>query len=160
MGLNLCPFARHSVVNDLLRVTLVTSHDVANILTVLADEMTSLAVAPDATSTTLLVLEKGFDEFDDYLDLVAISDALLEDLGFSGVLQLATFHPHYQFEGLKFDDAANYTNRSPAPMLHLLQERAVTLAVDNHDDVSAIPARNEATMRSLSQQELDSLSKP
>jgi len=104
-----------------------------------------------------LVLPNGFEEFDDYLDLAAMADALLEDLKLDGLVQVATFHPDYQFEGSFPTDASNYTNRSPYPMLHFLQEAAVEIAVSKHPDAESIPQRNIDLLENMDREELEKL---
>lgn len=100
-------------------------------------------------ATTLFVLPVGFELFDDYLDLLALAEALLEDLGYAGVLQIASFHPQYQFEGTELNDVSNWTNRAPYPILHLLKEESVSKAVDAHTDPDAIPENNIRTLDKL-----------
>jgi len=118
------------------------------ILQFLADEALALKNA-DPQATTLVVIPNGLDEFDDYLDALALADALLADLGFEGVLQIASFHPDYQFEGTDADDVSNWTNRAPFPIFHLLNESSVSHAVDNHPDPDSIPDKNMATLERL-----------
>ena len=100
-------------------------------------------------ATTLLVFANALQSFDDYLDLLADAQDLLHESGLEGVIQLASFHPDYRFEGEPVDDAANWTNRSPFPMLHLLREASVELAIAEFGDTDAIPERNTARLRSL-----------
>lgn len=95
-----------------------------------------------AAETLLLILPNGFSSFATYLKLVASAEALLKKTGYEGVYQLATFHPGYLFAGSKPGDAANYTNRSPYPVLQILRERSVSRAVDSYPDTAKIPERN------------------
>src|SRR5690554_333435 len=99
--------------------------------------------------TTLLVLTPGLEAFDDYLDFLGLAEALLEAQGYEGTYQLASFHPDYCFEGAEEEDSANYTNRSPWPMLHLLREAGLERALEHYPDPEAIPERNVAAMRAL-----------
>jgi len=156
IGLNLCPFAKAAVKSDHLQLVTETSSDVAAVLDSLAKQFDAVSGASEQ-ATVLFVLPNGFEQFDDYLDLVDLGNALIADLDFEGVLQMATFHPHYQFDESDFDDAANYTNRSPYPMLHLLQEVAVEQAVDAHPDTDSIPQRNIDLLRAMTAPELNSL---
>jgi uncharacterized protein len=95
------------------------------------------------TETVLLILWNGYEDFDSYLQLVSQAEKLLISAGYEGVYQLASFHPAYQFEGELAVDAANYTNRSPYPMLHLLREESVEKAILHYSgDTAAIPAQN------------------
>lgn len=148
VGLNLCPFANQVVKSGQLKIHTEASTDMATVLAsmiALCDQM--LASKDDAT--VLLVVPNGFQDFNDYLDLLEHAQALLADLDLEGVVQIASFHPEYQFEDAEYDDRANYTNRSPYPMLHLLQESAVEEAVKHHADPDAIPQRNMDRLRSM-----------
>jgi hypothetical protein len=99
--------------------------------------------------TALLILPNGFSDFDEYLDLVDLSEKLLQKEGFEGVYQVASFHPNYIFAGSDDNDPANYTNRSPYPMLHLLREDLLEIAIDKHANVDDIPNQNIAKAKSL-----------
>lgn len=156
IGLNLCPFAQAVVKSGNLTVVTETSPDVESVLMSLAQQFYSLQAASDQ-ATIMFVLPNGFESFDDYLDLVDLGNALLVDLGFEGLLQMATFHPHYQFSDSDLDDAANYTNRSPYPVLHLLKESAVEQAVTKHPDTAAIPQRNIERLRAMNTAQLESI---
>ena len=94
--------------------------------------------------TTLLILPSGFEDFNHYLDLVEIADALIADNDYEGVYQVASFHPGYLFAGSSENDPSNYTNRSPYPMLHFLREASLTQAIDSHPDIDAVPEKNIA----------------
>ncbi len=156
IGLNLCPFAQAVVKSGDLSVVTETSSDVETVLMSLAHQFYSLQAA-SKQATIMFVLPNGFESFDDYLDLVDLANALLVDLGFEGHLQMATFHPHYQFSDSEVDDAANCTNRSPYPVLHLLQESAVEQAVQMHPDTAGIPQRNIDRLRAMDAAQLESL---
>ena len=92
--------------------------------------------------TTIIILPIGFDEFEDYLDLVECTEEILEENGYEGTYQVATFHPNYCFEGEEADDASNFTNRSPYPMLHILRDESVERALERYPDAEGIPQRN------------------
>lgn len=149
VGLGLCPFARAVLERDLARLVVVETPETAEVLQRLADEAAALLGGDERDATTLLVVPEGFGEFDDYLDLVAVAEALLAELGHEGELQIASFHPDYRFEGEAPDDAANCTNRAPFPMLQLLQEGSVERALEGHPDPTSIPARNIERLRAL-----------
>lgn len=159
IGLNLCPFANAVLKSDNIALVTETSTDMAVVLDSLAKQFYAVSSGPQ-DGTTLLILPEGFSDFETYLDLVDLANDLLADLDFEGHLQLATFHPQYQFSDSDFDDAANYTNRSPYPMLHLLQEAAVEKAVEKHPDTDAIPERNMALLREMDSEELAKLISP
>lgn len=159
--LNLCPFAQASVNSGSLSVRVQASSDIELVLEQLVEFGRALLEhdeqAGAGNSTGLLVLPTGFDDFETYLDLLELAESLFGDVGLSGHLQIASFHPHYQFEGTAQDDLANYSNRSPYPMLHLLQESSVEWAVSAHADTSTIPQRNVALLRSMTLHEIETL---
>jgi len=148
IGLNVCPFARREVERGSVKFELETSTDVATCLENLILQCECLD-QDDNIETTLLVYANAFEEFDDYLDFVAIAQDLLEAEQYEGVYQLATFHPHYCFEGATEDDAANFTNRSPFPMLHLLRESSLTEALAHYPNPDTIPVNNITLMRQI-----------
>ena len=92
--------------------------------------------------TTFLIFPEGFANFEAYLDLVEWAEELVEDLDYEGIYQIASFHPEYCFEGAAENDPANYTNRSPYPMLHILREDSITSALEHFPDAEGIPQRN------------------
>jgi hypothetical protein len=87
-----------------------------------------------------------FLDFNDFLD---VADALLEELNADGTLQVASFHPDYQFAGTKPDDIENYTNRSPYPILHLLREESIDRAIEVFSDTDDIYHKNMETLNAL-----------
>ncbi len=148
IGLNFCPFAKRELRRDAVRFTVNGSGDMGDALQQLIDECGFLDANPD-TETTLLILPEGYAEFLDYLDLAGLSEDLLAEQGYEGVYQVASFHPDYCFADAEPDDAANYTNRSPYPMLHLLREASLDTAIDNYPDIDSIPENNINKARSL-----------
>ena len=148
IGLNLCPFARKELVNNRIRFVVSAAVSEDALLLALQEELRFLHEHPD-TETTLLVHPQTLVDFADYNEFLAAADGLLEVLELDGVFQIASFHPDYRFAGTGPDDAENYTNRSPFPMLHLLREASVERAVDAHPDPDAIPERNIALMQAL-----------
>jgi hypothetical protein len=141
VGLNFCPFAKPVVELGAVSYAVVNEHSLELCLQALSDEFKRLN--DDArVETSLLIYPTGFESFDDYLNLVEIADALLLDEGYEGVFQLATFHPDYCFDGQPYDDAANYTNRSPYPVLHVLREASIEKALESVVSPEKIPNRN------------------
>lgn len=138
---NLCPFARREVELGSIHYAVVDTQKTAEVLEQLVVECERLDQDADI-ATTLLILPQGFEGFYAYLDLVDMANALLEQRDYEGIYQVASFHPDYCFEGEHQDDAANYTNRSPYPMLHILREADVEKAIASHPDAEGIPARN------------------
>lgn len=142
VGLNFCPFAARVLRQDSIHYEVRHSFPKA----VFLGECRRLDDQP-ALSTSLLILTQPDLNFDDYLGLVDKAQGWLEGAHYEGVYQLASFHPDYCFDGSARDDAANYTNRSPFPMLHLLREQAVSDALDAYPDAEAIPDKNIACAR-------------
>lgn len=147
VGHNFCPFAKRELRRNAVRYALAEGGAEAA-LAALLDECRHLD-ADAGTETTLLILPDGFDDFEDYLDLTAMAEDLLAGHGYEGVYQIASFHPEYRFADADADDAANYTNRSPYPMWHLLREDSLSRAIDAYPDVDAIPDANIAKARTL-----------
>ncbi len=150
IALGLCPFAQEPFRSGRVDVCVTDARDEATLLADLDAEMTRLvATDVDALETTLLVHPRVLGDFDAYNAFLDLAEGLLVERGYEGVLQIASFHPHYRFAGVPADDPANATNRSPWPMLHLLREASVSAAVALHPDAEAIPARNVERLRSL-----------
>ena len=150
IGLNLCPFAKAVVVHDRLRVCVTAAHDPVRLLQDLEAELQWLVATPEAqVETTLLVAPFACPDFLDFNDLVGQAQALLDDLGLAGELQLADFHPRYQFAGTAEDDPGNLTNRAPYPILHLLRESSIDRAVAATPDAASIYERNIALLERM-----------
>ena len=148
VGLNFCPFAKRELRRNAVRFTVCDNGDAADALQQLIAECGHLDAHPE-TETTLLILPEGFADFLDYLDLAALAEDLLAAQGYEGVYQVASFHPDYCFADAGPDDAANYTNRSPYPMLHLLREASLDTAIDTYPDIDSIPENNMKKARAL-----------
>jgi len=155
IGLNLCPFAKKVYIQDRIRYVVTDAETSASLLEDLSRELTLLATAA-ATSieTTLLIHPLALLDFIDFNDFLAVADLRLEVLGFRGVFQIASFHPDYQFTGTTLDAVENYTNRSPYPMLHLLREESISIAINEYPDADTIPDRNIQTLRQLGAKKL------
>jgi len=150
IGLNLCPFAKAVQVKDLMRCVCSDVRDTDALLAVLRAELQWLTDTPmDEVETTLLVHPQVLQDFLDYNDFLAEADALLEQMGLDGTLQIASFHPQYQFAGTHADDIENATNRSPYPTLHLLREASIDRAVAAFPKAEAIYEANQRTLRAL-----------
>jgi uncharacterized protein len=143
IGLNLCPFAKPVHSKKLLRYAVSQSRSSKELLVDLAFELNHLHMtAPELVESTLLILPDVLADFEDYNSFLVIANIQIETMELGGVLQLASFHPHYLFEGTKEDDVSNYTNRSPFPILHLLRESSLTRAIESFDNVQGIYQRN------------------
>jgi len=150
IGLNLCPFAKQVHLHDRIRYFVSAVRSPRELLEDLMTELRALDAAdPDQCETTLLVHPHVLGDFLDYNDFLAQADDAVAELGLKGVIQVASFHPRYQFEDTGPDDIENYTNRSPYPMLHLLRESSVERAVTTYPDTTAIYRSNIETLRRL-----------
>ncbi|MDQ7980036.1 DUF1415 domain-containing protein [Paraburkholderia sp. SARCC-3016] len=153
IGLNLCPFAKAVHAKDQIRYAVSDAADIEGVLADLESELRNLADASAAAvDTTLLIVPHALADFLEYNDCLYFADRMLKALRLEGTLQIASFHPRYQFEGSEPDDIENYTNRSPYPILHLLREASIERAVDAFPDAADIYERNQETLRRLGQQ--------
>ncbi len=150
VGLNLCPFARAPFIQGRIRYAVSHARDTDALLDDLCGELQSLAAADAADcETTLLIHPHVLGDFLDYNDFLDVADAAVETLKLDGVLQVASFHPHYQFADTGPEDVENATNRSPFPTLHLLREASVERAAEAMSDPDEIYRRNIDTLRKL-----------
>lgn len=158
IGLNLCPFAKAVHVKRQVRYVVCDAATPEELLAMLMDELQLLSDSdPEAIDTTLLIHPNVLTDFQDYNEFLDVADAALEDMDLVGELQVASFHPHYQFDGTAADDIDNYTNRSPYPTLHLLREDSIERAVEAFPDASEIFEKNIETLRALGHEGWDKL---
>lgn len=150
IGLNLCPFAKAPHVKGLIKYRVTHAQDVQALIGDLHQALEELAEAnPDRIETTLLIHPWVLNDFMEYNDFLDLADELVEELDLSGILQVASFHPDYQFAGTHKDDISNYTNRSPYPTLHLIREDSIDKAVAAFPEAEQIYETNIATMEKL-----------
>jgi uncharacterized protein len=150
IGLNLCPFAKSVYVRGQVRIVASDATTPEALLAELGEELLRLRDTPaEATDTTLLVHPLVLQDFLDYNDFLERADALVASLELEGVLQVASFHPDYQFADSAPGDIENCTNRSPFPTLHLLREDSIDRAVAAYPDPDVIVRRNVETLRRL-----------
>ena len=150
IGLNLCPFAKAVHAKGQVRFVVSEARDTDALLEDLVAEMQRLRDTDAAeVDTTLLIHPHVLGDFTEYNEFLDVADATLAALSLEGVLQVASFHPDYRFDGTEEDDPTNCTNRSPWPILHLLREDSVSRAVDAFPDPDEIVERNLATMEKL-----------
>ena len=150
IGLNLCPFAKSVHVKNQVRYRVSKGQDWDGVAADLEEELALLAKAdPEHIDTTLLILPLAFADFHEYNDFLDWADRILERMRLDGELQIASFHPEYQFADAGPDDIENYSNRSPFPILHLLRESSIDRAVAAYPDAAAIFEKNMATLRNL-----------
>jgi uncharacterized protein len=143
IGCNFCPFAGREVKRDSIHYEVLQN---ATQESVLESVMHSFHKLDDNENieTSLLILPGSFESFDDYLQLLDMTNSLLEEQDYEGIYQVASFHPQYLFAGSHNEDPSNYTNRSPYPMLHFLREDSVSKAIDSYPDIDEVPNRNIA----------------
>jgi hypothetical protein len=150
IGLNLCPFAESVYRGDRVRFRVSEQRSASALLEEFRSEIADLNAAdPARCETTLLIHPWVLADFIEYNDFLEVCEAAILEQGLEGVLQVASFHPQYQFAGTKSEDIENYTNRSPYPMLHLLREASVERAVAAVPDPDEIYRRNIRTLREL-----------
>lgn len=156
--LNLCPFARKPFESDKIRFVVSATDQPQALRSALHTELEFLnSTDANTVATTLLIHPNVLNNFLDYNDFLGVADALIEEQGFAGEFQVASFHPHYQFAGTQADDAENFTNRTPYPTLHLLREAELEHAIDSHGQTEKIPERNIRTLNELGTQHLREL---
>jgi hypothetical protein len=150
IGLNLCPFAKAVSVKRQIRWVVSSARSEPGLTRDLIAELNFLAGAdPAEVDTTLIIHPLVLQDFRDYNDYLAVAESTVAQLELEGVLQVASFHPGYQFADSGPDDIENYTNRSPYPALHLLREDSVTRAVQAFPDAASIFENNMETLRAL-----------
>jgi uncharacterized protein len=150
IGLNLCPFAKSVHVKKQIRYAVSDATEREELVNDLISELERLRdTPPEEVDTTVLVHPRVLGDFLDYNDFLDVADSALEELGLVGHIQIASFHPHYQFADAEPDAIDNFTNRSPYPILHLLREESIDRAVAAFPDASDIFERNIETMQQL-----------
>ncbi len=150
IGLNLCPFAKAVYVKNQVRLVVSQARHADDLLEELDRELDLLVATPaEEIDTTLLIHPTLFDDFLDFNDFLEIAEGVLDEHALEGVVQLASFHPKFQFDGTEPDDIGNYTNRAPFAMLHLLREESIDRAVQAFPEAEAIFEENIKTLEKL-----------
>lgn len=150
IGLNLCPFAKAVYVKNQVRLVVSQARHADDLLEELDRELDLLvATSADEIDTTLLIHPTLFEDFLDFNDFLEVADGVVDEHALEGVIQLASFHPQFQFDGTSAEDISNYTNRAPFAMLHLLREASVERAVAAFPEADAIFEKNIATLEKL-----------
>ena len=143
---NFCPFAARELVRESIRYVVCEGQTPVEYLEFLMKECQELT-ENEKIETTLIIFPNDFEDFNHFWSFVDMAEQFLVDWGYEGIYQLANFHPKYRFARAAKDDPANYTNRSPYPMLHILREASLERAIANHPDAENIPTRNIAHAR-------------
>jgi hypothetical protein len=141
IGLNFCPFANKVVSQQAVRYVVSSDTEIKKCINLLIKECYFLN-KHSSTSTTLIIFCNAFTNFDEYLKLVKQAEVAIKKNSFEGIYQVASFHPNYCFADADENDAANYTNRSPYPMLHIIREEEIDEAIDKYPNADEIPERN------------------
>ena len=141
VGCNFCPFASNVLKQQKVYYRVETSASLAICLDTFLEEMTRLDNDP-GIETSFLIFPNAFTQFDAYLDMLSLAENLVKQNKYEGIYQVASFHPLYRFENSTENDAANYTNRSVYPMLHLLREESIDMALEHYKSPDNIPERN------------------
>ncbi len=150
IGLNLCPFAKTVHAKRQVRYAVSSAQTSDAVLDDLERELRTLVAAkPENVDTTLLILPYALAKFTDFADFLDLVEIALKVQGLTGVIQVASFHPQYQFADTEINDISNFTNRSPYPVLHLLREESLARAIQAFPDTAAIYEQNMATLRTL-----------
>ncbi len=150
IGLNLCPFAKAVYVKNQVRLVVSHARHADDLLEELDRELDLLvATVPEELDTTLLIHPTLFDDFLDFNDFLEVAEGVVDEHELEGIVQLASFHPKFQFEGTELDDIGNYTNRAPFAMLHLLREASIDRAVEAFPQAEAIFEENIKTLENL-----------
>lgn len=148
IGHRLCPFAKSEFENDRIHYAVIEEMGLERQMAALLAECAALDM-DEACETSLLIFPTAFIDFEDYLDALALANAVIKDAGYEGIYQLASFHPDYIFESAVDDDAANYTNRSPYPIFHILREASLEAALKSYPSPELIPQRNIELTRKM-----------
>jgi hypothetical protein len=150
IGLNLCPFAKAVYVKNQVRLVVSRARHADDLLEELDRELDLLVATPaEEIDTTLLIHATLFEDFLDFNDFLEVADGVVEEHALEGVIQLASFHPRFQFDGTEPDDISNYTNRAPFAALHLLREASVEKAVEAFPEAETIFEENIKTLEKL-----------
>jgi hypothetical protein len=158
IGLNLCPFAKSVYVKEQVRYVVSHATTPEELLEQLMDELQRLSdTSPEQVDTTLLIHPLVLSDFLDFNDFLDVADAAVDDMELEGELQVASFHPDYQFSDTDKNDITNFTNRAPYPILHLLREDSIARAVEAFPDAAEIFEKNIDTMEQLGHEGWDKL---
>ena len=153
IGFNLCPFAAQPFKNETIEYIVINGNAMEHHLQRLADSFAQLDSATEI-ETSLLIYPDAYQQFDDYLELLDFANQLLDDLNYAGTYQIASFHPDYRFEGSAENDASNFTNRSPYPMLHLIREADLEKAIASYPNIERVPENNIKQLREIGFEEM------
>lgn len=157
IGLNLCPFAKKPFKENKIHYQVFDLAEEEALVMFLAEQLLYLKnISTEIAETTVVIVPNLLHDFEDYLDFLEVAQELLVSLNLEGIIQIASFHPQYQFAETDADDVSNYTNRSPYPLFHLIREKSIEKAVSVYPNAKQIPQRNIKTLEDL---QLDTVKK-
>lgn len=156
VGLNLCPFARPIVASESLRISVCDSEELQQVAEAFMAELELIQQYQESEiATTLLVLPNALKDFEEYLSFIENAEALIDEMDLVGIIQLASFHPDYQFAGEPAESASHFTNRSPYPVIHFLREEMMERVLEDFPEPEAIPQRNIQTLEDIGRAEIE-----
>ena len=156
VGLNLCPFARPVVASDAMHITVCESDELQQVAETFMAELVLIQQSPESEiATSLLVLPNALNDFEEYLSFIENAEALIEEMDLVGIIQLASFHPDYQFSGEPAESASHFTNRSPYPVIHFLREEMMERVLEDFPEPESIPLRNIKTLEEIGRAEIE-----
>lgn len=158
VGLNLCPFARPVVGSAALRISICDSAQLQQVAETFMTELDLIQQSSEADiATTLLVLPNALNNFEEYLSFIENAQDLIEQMDLTGIIQLASFHPDYLFEGEPEDSVSHYTNRSPFPLIHFLREQMMERVLKSFSNPEQIPQRNIQKLEAMGRGAVETL---
>ena len=156
VGLDLCPFARPVVASAGMRIRICESDQLQPVAETFVAELELIAQSSESDiATSLLVLPNALNDFEEYLSFIDNAEDLIEERDLAGIIQLASFHPDYQFEGESPESASHFTNRSPYPLIHFLRETMMDRVLENFPNPEAIPQRNIQTLEAIGRSDIE-----
>lgn len=158
VGLNLCPFSSSVIARNQVHYAVCDATSDAHLKQFFVDELQRLlGTNENDVATSLLMFTQGLEEFGDYLDLLDWFQQLLEEADLTEHVQLASFHPQYQFEGVAADDLSHFTNRSPYPTIHLLRQDQMARILAHVSNPETIYLDNIKTLEKLGRRQVEAL---
>ena len=157
IGLGLCPFASKVVVNNEIKFTSTKSSDLQSLTALMMQHAEHILDNDTSDTTAIITIEKGLDSFTEYLDVIHLLEDHLHAVNLDSDVQIASFHPEYQFADTQPSDITNFTNRSPYPLIHILRCDDVAAAIENHPDIKSVPVHNMNKLTEVGKEGLASI---
>jgi hypothetical protein len=158
IGLDLCPFAKGPYERGLVRVVENESTLESDQLSFFLDELERLQQTPRTElSTTLISFINDETDFLDFNDFVGLCEDMMVESGLEEHFQLVVFHPQFVLEDIEPDDRSNWVGRAPYPIIHILRNAEIELALESYTDPVNISIYNEKKLLGLSVEEFKEL---